>query len=434
MDKSFVSIPKSRLETRFKDAKPLYTETEALTEANRCLFCYDAPCITACPTSIDIPGFIRKITTGNIRGAAKTIFRSNLLGVSTARVCPVEELCAGACVLTERPINIGRLQRFAVETALKWERDSNRQLFKTKPQNDHKVALIGAGPASLSCAAYLALNGIHPVIFEKDNLPGGLNMTGIAPYKIQSIDIKNEIDWLFKFGIEMKSGIQVGQDVKAEQLLEDFDAVFLGLGLGKDKRVGISGEDEKGVWGATHLIRMIKNKEQFALPEDLKSVIVIGGGNTAIDIARELAMLGIPNVDIIYRRTVSEMPGYEHEFENARRFGVRMIEQEIPVEITNNGKLSLHTKHKITGESSRFESDWIVMAIGQDRHANDLIPGLKVDDKGQVVVDPETQLTSIPNVYAGGDCINGGKEVVNAVADGRNAAYSILQSLGLEIN
>ncbi|MEE9190748.1 MAG: FAD-dependent oxidoreductase [Candidatus Neomarinimicrobiota bacterium] len=434
MDKSFVSIPEARLETRFKDAKPLYSETEALTEANRCLFCYDAPCITACPTSIDIPGFIRKITTGNIRGAAQTIFRSNLLGVSTSRVCPVEELCAGACVLTERPINIGRLQRYATETALEWEENNNQKLFNAKPSNDHKVALIGAGPASLSCAAYLALNGIQPVIFEKDTIPGGLNITGIAPYKTQSTDIKNEIDWLCQFGIEIRTGVQVGRDIMTDQLLADFDAIFLGLGLGKDKRLAIPGEDSEGVWGATHLIRMIKIEKQFTLPEDLKSVIVIGGGNTAIDIARELAMLGVPNVDILYRRTILEMPGYKHEFENARRYGVRMIEYEIPDNITNDGKLILHTKHKITGEQSRFESDWIVVAIGQDRHVNELIPGLKVDGKDQVVVDPGTQLTSVPNVYAGGDCINGGKEVVNAVADGRNAAHSILQSLGLEIN
>jgi glutamate synthase (NADPH/NADH) small chain len=191
MNNNLISIPDDRLETRFEDAKPLYTLSQALTEANRCLFCYDAPCITACPTSIDIPGFIRKITTGNIHGAARTIFKSNMLGVSTARVCPVEELCAGACVLTERPINIGRLQRYATETMLEREKNNRRRLFEAKPLNGHRVALIGAGPASLACASYLALNGIHAVIFEKDNLVGGLNMTGIAPYKIQSPDIKD---------------------------------------------------------------------------------------------------------------------------------------------------------------------------------------------------------------------------------------------------
>jgi len=433
MGKNLVNLPVDRLETRFEDAKPLYTESEALTEANRCLFCYDAPCITACPTSIDIPGFIRKLTTGNIRGAAQTIFKSNILGVSTARVCPVEELCAGACVLTERPINIGRLQRYATETMLEWERNNNRQLLEAKPLNGHKVALIGAGPASLSCAAYLALNGIQPVIFEKDNLVGGLNMTGIAPYKIQSPDIKAEIEWLCQFGIDIKTGVRIGQDVTAASLQANYAAIFLGLGLSKDKQLGIPGEEVQGVWGATELIRMIKIEEQFTLPEDLKRVIIIGGGNTAIDIARELAMLGVPQVDIVYRRTILEMPGYKHEFENAQKFGVRMIERQVPMEITNNGQLTLHTEHKNSGKQTQFECNWIVIAIGQDRYANDLIPGLKVNDKGLVIIDPDTQLTSAPNVYAGGDCINGGKEVVNAVADGRNAANSILQNLGKEL-
>jgi glutamate synthase (NADPH/NADH) small chain len=293
------------------------------------------------------------------------------------------------------------------------------------------VALIGAGPASLSCSAYLALNGIQSVIFERDNLPGGLNMTGIAPYKSQSSDIKDEIDWLCQLGIEIKTGVQVGKDIMIDQLQSEFDAIFLGLGLGMDKRLDIPGEDKDGVWGATHLIRMIKNEPKFTLPEDLEDAVVIGGGNTAIDIARELAMLGVSKVDIIYRRTISEMPGYKHEFDNARKYGVRMVEREVPVEITNSGKLKLHTKHKITGKLSQFESDWIIVAIGQDRHVNGLIPGLEVDDNGQVVVDQDTQLTSVPNVYAGGDCINGGKEVVNAVADGRNAAFAILHSLGI---
>jgi len=178
---------------------------------------------------------------------------------------------------------------------------------------------------------------------------------------------------------------------------------------------------------------MIKIEEQFTLPEDLKRVIIIGGGNTAIDIARELAMLGVPQVDIVYRRTILEMPGYKHEFENAQKFGVRMIERQVPMEITNNGQLTLHTEHKNSGKQTQFECNWIVIAIGQDRYANDLIPGLKVNDKGLVIIDPDTQLTSAPNVYAGGDCINGGKEVVNAVADGRNAANSILQNLGKEL-
>lgn len=430
------NLSDNRLENQFKDAKPFYNESEARIEANRCLFCFDAPCVKACPTEIDIPGFIRKIASGNIRGSATTILRSNLMGVSTARVCPVEELCAGACVYNDydhRPINIGRLQRYATEKALQLEQSSGRPLFSPKPSLNRSVALIGAGPASLACAAYLALEGVRTIIYEKSNLPGGLNTAGIAPYKLKATDAFDEIDWLMQFGLEVKTGLEIGRDITLDQLLEEHEAVFLGVGLGNDKPLGIPGEDEAGVWGATQLIRKIKEEKDFKLPRELRRAVVIGGGNTAIDIARELSMLGVPEVDILYRRTTREMPGYAHELEAARKYGVRLIERIKPVEIcrSSSGQLNLLGESVDSGESVEFPCDWIVIAIGQEKLAPELIPGLEVDLKGCVIVDSETRNTSIPNIYAGGDCINGGKEVVNAVADGREAAFAMLRAWGL---
>jgi len=430
-------LSKDRLETKFQDAKPLYSESEAMIEANRCLYCFDAPCIKACPTEIDIPGFIRKIASGNNRGSAKTIFRSNMLGASTARVCPVEELCAGACVyndLDNNPIQIGRLQRFATQKALESEKKSGRSLFKTAAPVDKKVALIGAGPASLSCAAYLALEGVQTVIYEKSDLPGGLNTTGIAPYKFMAVDAIDEIKWLEKHGIDIRTGIEIGQDISLEKLVKDNDAVFFGIGLGKDTFSGIPGEELENVWGATELIRNIKNDPEFELPQDLNKAVVIGAGNTAIDIARELAMLGVQEVDIVYRRTENDMPGYKHELVHAREYGVRLLEKLTPIKISagTDGGLKLFTEHTDSKASTTHHADWIVMAIGTLKFAKELAPNLDINEKGCVIVDEKMRRTSIPNLYAGGDCINGGKEVVNAVADGRDAAHAMLNSWGID--
>lgn len=430
-------LPADRAETALADAKPAYTLAEAQIEANRCLYCHDAPCITACPTRIDIPTFIQQITNGNVRGSAKTILGANMLGLSCARVCPVEVLCAGACVyndLNHKPIQIGRLQRFATEGGLAHESNTGRKLFTPKKSIGKKVALIGAGPASLACAAHLALEGVQAVIFEKAAIPGGLNSTGIAPYKLHAHDSLAEIEWLLGFGLELRTGITIGSDISFADLRRDFDAVFIGVGLGADNAVGMPGMDGPGVWGATELIAKIKNEAGFKIPDEVRSVAVIGGGNTAIDIARELAMLGVPDVAMIYRRTQKEMSGYAHELAGARAYGVRFVEAAVPVEVVRDGErvTGLKWKSAVTGDQAVFACDWVVQAIGQQTHATAICPDLAANAKGHVIVDAVTRATSVPNVFAGGDCINGGKEVVNAVADGREAAFAMLRGWGIE--
>ena len=431
------ALSPDRLEKQFSDYKPLYSAAEALIEANRCLNCYDAPCISACPTGIDIPAFIKKISTGNIIGSAKVIFEANMLGYTTGRVCPVEELCVGACVyndLNSSPIQIGRLQRYATEKALEIEESTGKRLFPpNSKKSEKKVALIGAGPASLACAAYLALDGIESVIFEKDALPGGLNTTAVAPYKIQAEDSIEEVNWILRHGVELKTGVEIGKDISLEQLIEEYEAVFIGIGLGTGRRLELQGHDSSGVWSATDLIRKIKNNPDFSLPDGLNTVLIIGGGNTAIDISRELAMLGVEDVRLLYRRSRKEMPGYEYEMVAASRYGVRLVENVTPLEVIHNGEQikALKVTSTISNDIFDLSCDWVVEAVGQLKHVSKISSEIEVDDQGTVVVDSKTRCTANPKVYAGGDCINGGKEVVNAAQDGREAAFDILRNLGI---
>ena len=303
---TLAKLPQDRLENELHDKKPLYTSAEAKAEADRCLYCADAPCIKACPTEIDIPTFIKKIASGNVRGSARTIFEQNLLGYSCARVCPVEVLCQGDCVYTgwgREPIQIGRLQRFATETATR--AGSAPVLTKRVDLGVAKkrVACIGGGPASLAFAGYLALEGHEAVVFEKRAYSGGLNTTGIAPYKLHAHDALHEVAWVEGFGVEVKTGIEVGHDdspgrISGKKLLETYDAVFIGVGLGADSKLGIPGEDGPGVDGATSFIEKMKLEMSKAHREEVagKRVLVVGGGNTAIDVARECALLGAADV------------------------------------------------------------------------------------------------------------------------------------------
>ncbi|WP_394829271.1 FAD-dependent oxidoreductase [Pendulispora albinea] len=441
-------LPAERDELELPDKKPTYSAAEAKAEADRCLYCADAPCIKACPTEIDIPTFIKKIATGNVRGSAKTIFEQNLLGYSCARVCPVEVLCVGACVYNawhREPIAIGRLQRYATEKATAHGEtpllarssgasrapDGADEASSQAGGARKKVALVGAGPASLACAGYLALEGHDAVIFEKRALPGGLNTTGIAPYKLHAQDALHEIAWVEALGVAIQTGVEVGKDVRGEDLLRDYDAVYLGVGLGEDTKLRIPGEDGPGIYGATAWIEAMKlARAQGTSPKNAR-VLVIGGGNTAIDVARECALLGAAEVTMVYRRDTASMSGYAHEMEGARKEGVRLVTHATPVAFERDAsgaltglRVSLKSDTQGAPGEQVLACDMVAVAIGQSKmHAIAAeFPGVTVDGRGCIVADPATGATGNPKVFSGGDCINGGKEVVNAVADGRNTA------------
>jgi dihydropyrimidine dehydrogenase (NAD+) subunit PreT len=429
----------SRLETELPDDKPLYSPAEARAEAERCLYCVDAPCIKACPTSIDIPTFIKKIATDNVRGSARTIFEQNILGYSCARVCPVEVLCVGDCVYNDwhsPPIAIGRLQRYATETATA---KGARAVVTPKvlpAAKMKKVALIGAGPASLACAAYLALEGHKAVILEKKAVPGGLNTTGIAPYKMHAADSVKEAEWIEGLGVEVKTGVEVGKTVKGADLLKEYDAVFIGVGLGADSLLDLPEEAGPGVLGATEWIERMKLAEAGKAP--LGRVVVIGGGNTAVDMARECARLEAVSVTMVYRRDLESMSAYAHEVTHARQEGVRIVVNQVPIGFVRDAERKVvavtlaeaEYGRPVHGTEHDVVCDLVGVAIGQSkvRGVADELGGVKLDKRGCVVVDEVTRRTDNPKVYAGGDCINGGKEVVNAVADGREAAHAMIRT------
>ncbi|MDC0711373.1 FAD-dependent oxidoreductase [Stigmatella sp. ncwal1] len=439
------ALPPNRAEEGFEDKKPLYTPAEALAEANRCLYCSGAPCIQACPTGIDVPTFIRKIGTGNLKGAARTILSANLLGQSCAQVCPVEVLCAGSCVYTgwgREPIAIGRLQRYAVENTLA----SHPAIFQAKPPTGKRIALVGSGPASIAAAGLLALEGHTCLIYERKALPGGLNTLGIAPYKLKGQEALRELEWVLSLGrIEVRTGIEVVEtatgpgQVSTTELLASHDAVFLGLGLGADARLGIPGEQGEGVQGATHLIERLKTEPGLTL-EGVRRALVIGGGNTALDIAHELALLGV-EVAMVYRRSEQEMGGYVHELDAARLDGVRLLENRQPVEILREDgrvvamRLAFLAEGKpLPGAGETLPTDLVAVAIGQERATQvaRAFAGVVLDERGRVKVDPLTHRTGNPKVWSGGDCVNGGKEVVNAVAEAKLAVRDIQRYLAGE--
>jgi dihydropyrimidine dehydrogenase (NAD+) subunit PreT len=427
------SIPTQRLERHLPDAKPTYDRGAAMAEANRCLYCHDAPCVQACPTGIDIPGFIRKIGTENVRGSAGVILSANLLGYSCARVCPVEVLCVGACVYNEwhrAPIQIGRLQRYAVEKTFETGRAAT--LFAKAAPNGFKVACVGAGPASLAAAGYLAIEGFETTVYEKRRVAGGLNATGVAPYKMHVEGALHEVAFIRSLGVQIREGVEVGRDVGAADLLRDHDAIVLGIGLGSDSRLGLPGEDGPGVIGATTWIERMKLDPGFSV-DGIKNALVVGGGNTAIDVVRELAKLGVPDVALVYRRTAAEMPGYEHEMEHARQEGVRLVERAVP------GAFARDAGGRLTGlelkDGRVLPADLVVLGIGQAklREVATQFPGVVLDEKGRIVIDPLTGRTGNPKVYAGGDATSGGQEVVNAAQEGKRSARAICAMLGVSV-
>lgn len=422
-------LPSDRSEAVFTDYKPAYTANQAVVEATRCLYCSDAPCMNACPTHIDVAQFIRKIATGNVKGSARTIFESNILGMSCARVCPVETLCVGACVynqLGHPPIQIGKLQRYATDMSF----DKGWEHFQAGPSTGKKVALLGGGPASLACAHELRRHGHTPVIYEKRPELGGLNTTGVAPHKMKADDSLREVDWVLGIGgIEVKTGVEVGRDVSLEQLETSHDAVFVGMGLGPDTPMAVPGEALSGVHGAVAWIEEMKLKRLDL--SAVRSCVVVGGGNTALDCVREAATLGIPNVSLLYRGTEAGMSGYAHEWKSAVLQGVRGVFQALPVAFEGTGKVErivaerLDAQKKPTGQRFTVDADLVLVAIGQSKLGAMLqgLGGIAIE-RGVVQTD-EQGATGRRGWYAGGDCRNGGKEVVNAAAEGKRAAQAI---------
>jgi dihydropyrimidine dehydrogenase (NAD+) subunit PreT len=315
-------LSERRTETRFTDYKAAWTIDQALAEAHRCLYCFDAPCIGQCPSSVNVPEFIRRISTGNLQSAAELVLAENPLGMSCSRVCPVEVLCSGSCVLPELglpPIEIGRLQRFVTDMAL----DNGWVFGDRAPATGKRVALVGAGPSSLACAWYLGRLGHEVVIFEKDRLLGGLNTTAIAPYKMKADRSIQEAQYLVDgAGAELRLGVEVGVEVAWDELDRDFDAVFVGVGLGPDRLMKrLSGSGLAGIEGAVDFIGKIKTEEIDL--KGLERTVVIGGGNTAVDLTRELLELGVPVVTLVYRRAQGDMKGYQHEWEAAVKGGAK---------------------------------------------------------------------------------------------------------------
>lgn len=419
---------------------PPLTQHEALGEASRCLMCYDAPCTQACPTHIDIPKFIKKIGTRNLRGSARTILESNLLGATCARVCPVQELCEGACVLgaEHKPIAIGRLQRYAMDYAY----GDGVRFFRPGPDTGKKVAIIGAGPAGLSCAGELAKRGHRVTLFEKRDLAGGLSTYGIIVLR-EPVDIAlAEVEMLKRLGIRIETGKELGVNLNLADVQAHFDAVFLSVGLGVTTTLGIPGEE--------YILDGLEYIEQSKLAADNlvvgQNVVVIGAGNTAIDCATIAKRLGAKHVTMVYRRSEKEMTAYAHEYEFIKREGVGFLflTQPVRVLVENGSVRSLEcvcmklgaadasgrpSPQSVAGSEFFLEADQIVKATGQEKPRLASLLKLKTT-KGFIDVS-DTFETSLPSVYAGGDCIraHGAASTVMAVQDGKLAACAIHERL-----
>jgi dihydropyrimidine dehydrogenase (NAD+) subunit PreT len=405
---------------RFAELHPPFAPQSALIEATRCLNCFDAPCTAACPTHIDVPGFIKKIASGNTRGSALTILDSNILGLSCSRVCPVDVLCEGDCVMHHhhrQPIEIGRLQRHAMDWFY-----AHSPSVPVAPDRGKRIACIGAGPASLACAAELRRRGFAVTIFEKNEMAGGLNTYGIAEYKLRPADSLQEVELIRSMGVSFEPGVEAD----LAKIDREFDAVFLGVGLGPTHRLGIPGEDLAGVIDALRFIADYKTGSV----EMGRKVVVIGAGNTAIDAATAAHRLGAEEVHILYRRGEHEMPAFEYEYEIAKLDCVQFHWRVKPVRI--QGTASVEGIECLDADE-RYMSlpcDTVIPAIGQSRLAGVVsrCPGVQLSD-GHVAINRETGQTANPKYFAGGDCVNGGREVVDAVADGKRAAIGIAEWL-----
>jgi len=420
------------------DIRPPFSPQEARVEAKRCLFCYDAPCSKACPSCIDIPTFIRKITTDNLTGAARTILEANVLGASCARVCPTQVLCEGACVmldLEKQPIQIGRLQRHATDHVAARGIDV---LQPPGPKNGHSVAVLGAGPAGLGCAAELARLGYAVTVYDKKPAGGGLNTYGIAYYKMRPEVSLDEVRMIERLGVTFRYGVDVRRDLTAADLQRDHHAVFVGIGLGGANRLGIPGEDLPEVVDALEFIEWIHTRPLADVPVG-RRVAVLGCGNTAIDAVTQAKRLGAEEATIVYRRGAAEMSAYAFEYELAKTDGAAFLFDAAPVEVlAQDGHVAALRLAKTASHDGRVAivpgSEWtipcdlVLKAVGQEKQAGlltRLFPGLNLDARGRVEHDPATMQTSLPAVFVGGDAASGGREVVNAVAEGTKAARGI---------
>ncbi|MCT4369887.1 NAD(P)-dependent oxidoreductase [Yangia mangrovi] len=419
------------LEEGFSDLHPPYDDHEALVAADRCYFCHDAPCATACPTSIDIPLFIRQIATGTPEAAAKTILSQNILGGMCARVCPTETLCEEVCVrevAEGKPVEIGRLQRYATDRIMA----RNIHPFERAAPTGKRVVVVGAGPAGLSCAHRLAMKGHDVVILDARAKPGGLNEFGIAAYKSTDDFAAREVDWLLGIGgITIETGRMLGRDLTLTELTSDYDAVFLGLGLGGVNTLGIEGDDREGVLNAVEFISELRQAGDLSALPVGRDVVVIGGGMTAVDAAVQAKLLGALNVTIVYRRSQARMAASAFEQELAQAKGVRIICNATPKGVHGNGAVREiefeFTDDDLTptGESFRLPADQVFRAIGQSL----VTEGLPVLAGRKIAVEGPGR-TSLPGVWAGGDCAAGGDDLtVTAVAEGRDAAEDIHATL-----
>lgn len=415
---------------------PPLTEHEALVEANRCLYCFDAPCTHACPTHIDVPKFIKKISTDNLLGSARTILESNLLGATCARVCPVQELCEGACVLgaDHKPIMIGRLQRYAMDYVYQ----NGNDVFHVDRSSGFHVAVVGSGPAGLSCAGELARRGHAVTVFEKRELAGGLSTYGIISLREPMEAALEEVKMIERLGVRVHTGSKLGVDVSLADLLARFDAVFLGLGLGATQAMGIPGEE----FVVDGLEYIEQSKLDAAAMHIGKNVVVIGAGNTAIDCATIAKRLGASSVTILYRRSAQEMTAYPHEFDFVKKEGVefRFLAQPVRLIGGREGVAGVACLPMVLGDADDsgrrhaqpsgdpefiLPADQVVKAVGQKKQSLAESLGLQVE-KGYLKVTSEYE-TSMPGVYAGGDCVRAknAASTVMAVQDGKLAAAAI---------
>ena len=427
----------AELIARFPEIHPPFDQVSAITEANRCLYCFDAPCTAACPTHIDVPRFIKKIAQGNLRGSALTILDANILGASCSRVCPVDVLCEGACVYhryNKQPIEIGRLQRHAMGA---FHQNGAALPRKTIERRAGRVACIGAGPASLAFAAELRQRGFAMTIFESKALPGGLNTYGVAEYKLRSSDSLREVEMIRALGVDFRFGAGITGESSLAQLEKEYDFVFVGIGLGAMRTLDIPGGNLPGVVDALKFIEGYKTSGKLDVG---RSVVVVGAGNTAIDAARAAVRLGAEDVQILYRRDEQSMSAFQFEYEYAKQEGVRFHWWTKPVAIRHSQDQrrieamecvrvqadSNASLQEIPGSQFQISCNMVIPAIGQSPLLEFLqaCRGVRTEN-GRVVVDRVTGQTANQKYFAGGDCVNGGREVVDAVADGKRAAIAV---------